>query len=228
MKQTSQEDNSGFIWGSERSGFRHLYVYDAQGNLLRQLTQGEWLVDQLPGWMRQTNGCISLPPKTHRLEHHLYRVSLAGGDMQRITQEAGTHTVVMGITAAVFLRILFIRWIHRPGCRCVLRRTAACWIRSTTGVMRVPEASLQLQPPELVQIHNRQGNLLYGALYRPPQTFGPGPYPTVIFLYGGPGVQMVSNSWILTARLRVQYLRSLGFLVFTLDNRGSSRPRPGI
>jgi dipeptidyl-peptidase-4 len=82
---------------------------------------------------------------------------------------------------------------------------------------------LQLEPPELVTLQNRQGTTLYGALFQPPARFGPGPYPTLIYVYGGPHAQLVTNAWTLTVNMRVQYLCSLGFLVFVLDNRGSAR-----
>jgi dipeptidyl-peptidase-4 len=75
-----------------------------------------------------------------------------------------------------------------------------------------------------VTLPNRDGTTLYGAIYRPPaDRFGPGPYPTIVEVYGGPGPQTVQHAWPLTAVLRTQYLRSLGYLVFRLDNRGSAR-----
>src|SRR5262249_4303993 len=84
-------------------------------------------------------------------------------------------------------------------------------------------AAFGLEPPEIVTMHNREGTLLYGALYRPPASFGPGPYPTIIHVYGGPGPQHVANRWKVTAALDLQYLCNQGFVIFTLDNRGSAR-----
>jgi dipeptidyl-peptidase-4 len=77
--------------------------------------------------------------------------------------------------------------------------------------------------PEIVSILNRHGDRLFGAIFRPAEHFGKGPFPTVVYVYGGPHVQLVTDDWKLTAAMRAQYLRSLGFLVFVLDNRGSSR-----
>jgi len=82
---------------------------------------------------------------------------------------------------------------------------------------------LGLQPPELVSLPTPNGVLLHGVLYRPPQRFGAGPYPTVIAVYGGPLAQLASNDWWSTCAMRAQYLRQQGFLVFVLDNRGSAR-----
>jgi dipeptidyl-peptidase-4 len=64
---------------------------------------------------------------------------------------------------------------------------------------------------------------LYGALYRPPARFGAGPHPAIVHVYGGPHVQRVGNAWSTTVTMRAQYLASLGFVVFTLDNCGSAR-----
>merc|ERR1712137_500762 len=84
---------------------------------------------------------------------------------------------------------------------------------------------LRLQPPEFVTLPSSDGKAtLQAALYKPdPEKFGPGPYPTVVSCYGGFHVQFVSNSWMMTADMRAQFLRSRGCLVVKVDNRGSSR-----
>lgn len=74
---------------------------------------------------------------------------------------------------------------------------------------------LNLVPPEIVQIPGADGTPLYGAIYRPdPRLHGPPPYRTVASVYGGPHVQIVSDSWMTTVDMRAQYLRSRGILVW--------------
>jgi dipeptidyl-peptidase-4 len=80
-----------------------------------------------------------------------------------------------------------------------------------------------LPAPELVELENREGTLLYGAIYRPPVSCGDGPFPTIVSVYGGPHAQRVTDSWLLQVDMRAQYLAQQGFLVFKLDNRGSAR-----
>mmetsp|Transcript_38193 Transcript_38193/g.107915 ORF Transcript_38193/g.107915 Transcript_38193/m.107915 type:complete len:274 (-) Transcript_38193:45-866(-) len=86
-----------------------------------------------------------------------------------------------------------------------------------------------LQPPEILHIRNRHGTLLYAALFRPDtEDFGPGPYPTVVSLYGGPHVQLVQNGWGLTTSMREQLYRQKGWLVVKIDNRGSANRGVGF
>jgi dipeptidyl-peptidase-4 len=84
-------------------------------------------------------------------------------------------------------------------------------------------SDLELEPPEIATLKNRDGVLLYGAIYRPPAHSGRSPYPVVVGVYGGPHAQVVANSWWMAVDMRAQYLRQQGFLVFMLDNRGSAR-----
>ena len=82
-----------------------------------------------------------------------------------------------------------------------------------------------LSAPEILSFPTADGTeTLYAALYKPdPMLFGPGPYPLVCAVYGGPHVQRVNQSWSQSADMRAQHLRSLGFAVVKCDNRGSSR-----
>jgi dipeptidyl-peptidase-4 len=105
-----------------------------------------------------------------------------------------------------------------------LRRLADGELLQTVYNRPAPRLTdLGLQPPELVNLTSRDGAELHGAIYRPPAHFGPGPYPTIVAVYGGPHVQTVSRSWAMTVNMRAQYLRRRGFLVWALDNRGSAR-----
>ena len=79
----------------------------------------------------------------------------------------------------------------------------------------------ELRPPQIVKLQLPDKTFLYGAIYKPNEDFGQGPYPTIVKVYGGPHPQMVTNNWIMTSDLRTQNLVKHGFLVFILDNRGS-------
>ncbi len=211
----------GFIWGSERTGFRHLYLYDREGRLVRQLTGGEWMVDTLAG-VDAGRGLVyftgTLPDVRGR---HLYRVALDGGQPEQVTEGEGVHLVKLDRGKNRFVDVfesaaepprVTLRSLHGEGELAVIYRT---------GDPRIAE--LALQSPAFVPITNRHGVTLEGMIYAPDEgRFGKGPYPTIVDVYGGPHAQRVMNAWRSTANMRAQYLRSLGFLVFTLDNRGSA------
>lgn len=226
-------DSGEFIWASERTGFTHLYLHDGDGSLIRQLTDGDWMVDGLSGVagltgdaglaaVDESNGQIYFTAtKDSPTERHLYSVPLSGGAVQRITNEPGMHLVTIDhkfknfvdshssidVPPTITLRSLNdgsqIRTIHEP------------------SDPRID--SLGLEPPELVTLQTDDGVTLHGAIYSPPSEFGDGPHPTIVYVYGGPHAQVVDNHWSMTASMRAQYLRSQGYLVFMLDNRGSAR-----
>jgi len=213
--------NGGFIWASERTGFQHLYVYDWEGGEIRPLTQGKWLVTSITGINIQSEQLYFTATKESPTETHLYTVNLSGGKITRITKKAGTHAVVIDHANK---RFIDIHHNCQTAPTITLRSLENGEIIQTifkNSDTRIAE--YDLPAPELVTLNNRDGITLYGAIYRPPETFGHGPFPTVVSVYGGPHAQRVTNSWGLTVDMRAQYLSQLGFLVFKLDNRGSAR-----
>ncbi len=214
-------ERGGFLWLSERDGFRHIYHYNADGALIRQITDGEWVVDGIEAVDEAHERIYFTGNREHPTECQLYSISFAGDDLRRITPEPGFHDVTIDHACRSFIDV-HSALDHPP--RVALRSLADGSIAHALETPPDPRvAAFGLEPPEIVSLRNRAGTTLYGALYRPPASFGPGPYPTIIHVYGGPGPQQVTNQWKLTAALDLQYLRSQGFLVFRLDNRGSAR-----
>jgi dipeptidyl-peptidase-4 len=155
------------------------------------------------------------------LESHLYVVSLQGGPPRRLTQEAGLHTVCLDHHFQRFVDSH--EALTQPPHLTLRSLEDGSLIRSISDPDDPRLARLALQPPEMISFPNREGVILYGAVYRPPASFGAGPHPLIVNVYGGPHVQMVSDSWRLTAAMRNQYLARLGYLVLVVDNRGSAR-----
>ena len=213
--------DGNFIWASERSGFRHLYLYDGDGNLVRQLTEGDWAIDALSGVDQDAGLVYFTGTKDGPTECHLYSVPLEGGLITRLTQDAGTHIVTLDHASNRFVDTFSSTNTPPTVTLRSLQDGSALHTIHSTDDPRVDE--LALSPPELVSIESRDGETLHGALYRPAPEFGDGPHPTVIYTYGGPHAQVVNNHWSMTCAMRSQYLRSLGYLVFCLDNRGSAR-----
>ena len=221
LKKLPEQEAGGFIWASERTGFCHLYLHDSDGQEIRPLTHGRWQVDSLAGVAADQGLVYFMASKETPTESHLYQVSLLGGEPHRLTTEPGMHSVVPDVKRNRFVDVQ--QAVDQPP-TIVLRSLADG--RLLIPIFTQPDerlTTLNLPTPEIVALKNRAGVELYGAIYRPPASFGAGPFPTIVSVYGGPHAQRVTNSWGLAVDMRAQYLASHGFLVFKLDNQGSAR-----
>jgi dipeptidyl-peptidase-4 len=215
------ELQGAFVWGSERSGFRHLYLLARDGRVIRPLTQGEWIVDSLVAIDEPRQLVYFTASKDGPTEMHLYRVPLGGGDITRITQEPGMHGVVMDRARAVFVDTHSS--MDAPPSVSVRMAEDGRLVHRVAVPPDPRVQALALTPPEIVQLAASDGTPLFGTLYRPGPEAGPPPWPTIVSVYGGPHAQRVTHSWEQTVDMRAQYLRQQGYLVFELDNRGSAR-----
>jgi dipeptidyl-peptidase-4 len=218
------------VWSSERTGFRHLELYDKQGAFVRQLTSGEWNVDTLSAHSG-IRGVVGLDASRREiwfmagretpLESHLYRVSLDGGPVTKLTREPGTHRATVAPDGESFAVVSSS--VSRPPVTTVRDRAGKilATLDDARSDPRLKEFSLPA--PALTPLKNRDGVTLYGAFYAPRSTTMGVRAPVIVMVYGGPTVQTVTNSWNMAADLTAQYLTERGFAVWKLDNRGSSR-----
>jgi dipeptidyl-peptidase 4 len=228
------ESTGEFTWSSERSGFRHLYLYAPDGRLIRQLTSGEWPAEATVELDERARQLYFVGWRASPLERHLFRVSMDGGEPAQLTSEPGTHGVVIAPDFSSFVDV----WDNRE-------HPPSVTVRGMAGAARhVLHAStpidLDLTPPELHQFRTSDGAELYAALYFPPPRAGKpvtsgsrdfprgegqggGRAPVIVSVYGGPGPQMVNDSWAQTVDLRARWLAQHGFVVLKVDNRGSAR-----
>ncbi|KAL2550757.1 prolyl oligopeptidase family protein [Forsythia ovata] len=220
----------GFIWSSEKTGFRHLYLHYLDGQCLGTITQGDWMVEQVVG-VNEASGIVYFTGTLDGpLECHLYRAKLfpdAGNALQvpfRLTHGKGKHVVVLDHQMQRFVDI-YDSLGSPPKITMHSLSDGSLIMPLFEQPLSIPRfKKLQLQPPDVIQVEAKDGTTLYGALYKPdPARFGPPPYKTMIQVYGGPSVQLVCDSWINTVDMRAQYLRSKGILVWKMDNRGTAR-----
>ncbi|XP_052198295.1 uncharacterized protein LOC127805578 [Diospyros lotus] len=221
------KSSGGFIWASEKTGFRHLYVHDIGGVCLGPITKGDWMVEQIAG-VNEAAGLVYFTGTLDGpLESHLYCAKLFPDEMYppvRLTQGKGRHVVVLDHKLQ--------RFVDSHDSLASPPRISLCSLQDGSLIMLLFEQPftiprfkrLQLEPPEIFQVQANDGTTLFGALYKPDEAkFGPPPYKTLISVYGGPSVQLVCDSWMNTVDMRAQYLRSKGILVWKLDNRGTAR-----
>jgi dipeptidyl-peptidase 4 len=215
-------DTGEILWSSERTGFRHLELYDKDGKKIRDLTSGAWAVDaveQVDSKRREVwfSGWMENP-----LEKHLYRVSLDGGPITKVTYEAGTHKAIVAPDGETYVDTFTSR--TRPPVTRIVARDGRVITTIDDASLSDPRVDqLKLTPPEIVSFEGRDGTKFSGAYYAPrSKALGPKP-PLIVLLYGGPHVQYVSENWTLTADMNAQHLAERGFAVWKMDNRGSAR-----
>ena len=221
-------DGQRFLWSSERSGFRHLYLYDASGKQLRQLTDGEWAVSGFEGFgpgsetglvVEEGRGYVYFHSnKEDPTQGHLYRLSLADKSVTRITKEAGSHFVSMAPGAQFFVDT-YSNAMTPP--RLDLYRADGTRV-ATINENKVPElAEYHLSPAEFVNVSTDDGAKLYGMMIKPPDFDPSRKYPVLISVYGGPHAQVVRDAWGGANFLWHQMMAQKGYIIFSLDNRGS-------
>jgi dipeptidyl-peptidase-4 len=203
-----------FLFGSERDGYLHLYLYSADGKRVKQLTRGEWEVSEVACVDEPRGQVYYVSSEPSPLERHFYRVSLGGGGKKRLTRSAGTHSISMGAGCEFYLDTASS--LTSPPRRTLHRQDGA-----EVAVYREADPpEYELLPREIVQVKASDGARLYGRLIRP-SGFKPGrKYPVVVLVYGGPHAQAVRNAW--SGAGWPQVLAQRGFVVWQLDNRGSS------
>ena len=209
------------IWTSERDGWRHIYIYDFNYPEPRQITQGEWQVDEIISFDEKNDVLFFTGTKESPLQKHVYTIHLKTGVLKKLSIEPGIHNAVLSPRFD-----LFVNSHHSlTSCPSSTVRAINGESRSVTFHMERDERASQftLNPPEMITIQTPSGETLYGAIYKPGDEFGEGPFPTIFSVYGGPHVQQVVNGWNMTCAMRAQYFRSQGYVVFVLDNRGSAR-----
>jgi dipeptidyl-peptidase-4 len=212
-------DSKRFLWSSERSGFRHLYLYDVSGRLIRQLTSGDWEVSKLAGVDEKRGLVYFVATKRSVLERQLYRVVLDGSALARITKEPGTHKTTMAPAASAFLDEYSAAMT--PPRQEIFRANGARV--ATIHANPVPElAEYHLSPVEFLTVPAADGTLLEAMMIKPPDFNPAGKYPVLINVYGGPTAQVVRDLWGSRGFLWHEMMAEHGYIIFSLDNRGSA------
>lgn len=209
-----------FLWTSERSGFRHLYLYGIDGKLQKQLTSGDWTITSVDGVDENRQRIYYTSTEDSPTERQLYAVSFDGSNKQRLSRSTGTHSASFSPGATYYID-QFSSLTTPP--RRTLFRSDGSELREAplAGAVAQSEANdFDILPTEIVKLKAADGTLLYGRMIKP-AGFEPGKkYPAVVIVYGGPGAQYVRNIW--QGVSWDQALAQKGFVVWQLDNRGSA------
>ncbi len=211
-------NNEQFLWLSERDGWQHLYLHNLSSGKTRQITKGKWIVSSFEGFDPEGKYAFYYGTADSPLNRHYYRVNIANGKIEKITAEDGIHTVYSNKRKDLFIDSFNNSII--PG-KVVLRdlksKNLAVLLEAAN-----PLADYKLGKDTIFTIKAEDGTDLYCKLIKPADFDASKKYPVIVYVYGGPHAQLVTNSFTRGRYdLWFQLMAQKGYCIFILDNRGS-------
>lgn len=213
-----QSNQEMFIWFSERDGYQHLYLYKTDGTLVRQLTRGDWVVTNLIGTDPKDTRAFFLATRNSPLNEDIFSVDLKTGKIMPLSINTGVHSPVLSKDGKYMLDMFSDTLVSRQ-----------YDVIDTKGKVLQVIARSDNTLDDYVQCRSNIFTIkaddntdLYAQIIYPPDFQPENKYPVIVYVYGGPHAQLVNNTWLGGSGLFNYYLAQQGFIIFTLDNRGSA------
>ncbi|NTX40809.1 DPP IV N-terminal domain-containing protein [Myxococcus sp. CA033] len=218
---TALPGGRGYLWMSERDGWRHVYAYDRAGKLLRQLTRGAFPVHEVVGVAQQGDALYVLASAESGApyEQLFYRGSMKGGALKRLSSGSGMHRITLSPSGQHYVDA----WSSRaqPRLRELVSMEGGKRVRLTTADASEVEALGDVRPEPFIVKAADGVTPLHGVLYKP-RDFDPAKrYPVLAYIYGGPFFNLLPWSYIGNSMsLTASGLAQLGFVTVLVDPRG--------
>jgi len=208
-----------FVWTSEVSGYRHIYLNDYEGKIVAVITSGDWEVSSVIGVDEKEGWVYFYGKKDASIEQQIYRADLKGKKLGKISAGSGWHTANFSPTFKHYLS--FYSDVNSP--------TQVSLNKSDGKLVRILEENIipsfeeyNLVPTEFMTIRTSEGVELNAWMMKPKDFDSNKKYPVLVYGYGGPGSQRVVNRWYRYPRnLWHQFMTGKGYIIFSVDNRGT-------
>ena len=212
------KNSDQFIWKAQRDGYYHLYLYTISKKTVKQLTHGNFVITDFNGFSKDGSKIYYRSTEVSPLERHCYMMDINSGKVTKLTKEHGTHDIMPSGNGKYFLD--FYSSTDTP---------YNVDIQDNSGkfVRRIHKAENPLKDYNIGEttigtLKAEDGQTLYTRLIKPYNFDASKKYPVIVYVYGGPHAQLITDEWLAGAGIYLNYLAQEGFLVFTLDNRGSA------
>jgi len=208
-----------FIWQSRRDGWNHLYLYNADGSMVKQLTKGEWDVIDVKGFDEKGAQLFFVSTAVSPISKNLYAVNLKTDKINAITEGNNVHNTSVSADGAFVID----NYSNPTNPRTIQLIETKSGKTKELLQSKNPLENYARGEMSIFTIKNQEGTDLYCRLFKPVNFDSTKKYPVVVYWYGGPHAQMVLNGWNGGAGdYWFQYMAERGYVVFTLDTRGSS------
>ncbi|MCR5035916.1 MAG: S9 family peptidase [Bacteroidales bacterium] len=206
-----------FLWLAQRDGYYHLWLHNTETLEARQIEKGDYVVTSFDGFDGNGNAYYT-STEVSPLQRHFYTVNMSDGKKVQITKKHGTHSVLPCKSGKFFLDFYSSTDVPR-----------AVGIQDAQGrefeqlfLADNPLKDYNLGVTEIDSIKAEDGQLLYTRIIKPYNFDENQKYPVIVYVYGGPHAQLITDTWLAGAGIYLNYLAQEGFIVFTVDNRGSA------
>ena len=211
--------NGSFIWQSARDGWRHLYLYDAKGKPVRQITTGKWEVRSVETVDEQNRFVYFTATEHSHVGVQPYRIKLDGTGLQRLTTAEGSHQASFSPDAKLF----FDKWSDaNTPTQTRLYDAEGKLVRVIEENNVVALKDYKLGSVEFMQVKTRDGFPMEAMMIKPPDFDATKKYPVLEFTYSGPHAPQVRNGWGATTYLWHQMMAQKGYIIWICDNRTGS------
>jgi dipeptidyl-peptidase-4 len=216
-------NSTDFLWASDRSGYSHIYRYSREGELLNQLTEGEFDVMDIAAVDEENDNMYFVSAEVSPLERHLYVCKLNGKKKKRLSTEEGTHDFTF--SSANNFYVDSYSSTTDPGYT-ILRKANGKAVKTLVDNKDLRErmAGLDIADPEFFDFETSEGVSLNGWMIKPSDFDASKKYPVLMFCYGGPASQTVKNAWGHGRPFNYMWYQMLaqqGYVIVSVDNRGT-------
>ena len=208
-----------FVWQSNRDGYNHLYLYDVSGKLLKQLTKGNWEVTNVIGFDAKGENLFFVSTHPTPMDRHIYSVNLKNDKTTRHTSAQGMHSASLSASG----RYVIDRYSSHDNPGTIDLINARNGKTVTLASARNPFAGFSIPSVETGTIKAADNKTdLHYRMIKPANFDAAKKHPVAVYVYGGPHSQMVQNRWRYGSGGWEMYMAQKGYVVFVLDNRGTS------
>mgnify|MGYP000446619525 CR=1 FL=1 len=213
-------DGKYFIWTSEKSGFNHIYLYNLQGKEIRQITKGNWDVTNFYGYNEKNKTVYYQSAEESPLKRAVYRINIKGRSKTKISVNSGTNNAKFSDNYSYFINTYSNA--NTPNLitlRLANGRLVKELKNSSNLVNKLDK--LKLTQKEFISFTTEEDVQLNGWMIKPADFDPNKKYPVLMYLYGGPGSQQVTDAWGGSNLMWYHYLAQRGYIVACFDNRGT-------
>jgi dipeptidyl-peptidase-4 len=207
-----------FIYWSQSDGYTHLYLYNSDGKLIRQLTKGEWVVNEILGFNKKLNQLIFTSSKESPLQKNIYAVNIESGKIEKKSIVDATHIATLSANGNYLIDNYTNENIPRNINIVDVNSGEEMNILTAAN----PLDDYNTAKVELKELKADDGTILYSKIIYPTDFDESKTYPAIVYLYNGPHVQLNKDAFPFSGNLWYDYMAQKGYFVFVLDGRGSA------